>query len=488
MKPAASPSEPGRPRVQPRARRFIPKQERPTLHPRRGGLGTLHAGERLNVLFSGVNPEGWGVAHLGPVWLAVPFGVPGEQAVVEITKGGRRAEGKLVALVKKSADVVLPRCRHFGRCGGCQWQHMSPDLQRRWKTRLVKDFFKEHAAVRRDLVLETIGGEAWAYRNSIHAVFGDRDGIAVVGYHAAASSHVLDIAECPVQHPGNEAVLRAARHAVRTLGLPVYDRATGAGLVRGVAGLASFATGEVLLTVSTTGPLPDRTDLVHALIDRVPGLVGILHTVQPRRTPNLLGPRLRLLWGRDSIEEEIAGFRLRLRPTTELPAHPRAVAHLVDAFVRAAAPQAGETAVDLTADTPVTTLALAAKGDAATGITQGRRETADAREAAARNGIINAAFAAGEPVRVLTRLAERRRPGAVAATAHGQGLDPALIDAVASARVARVAYVGRSLATCARDLDRWRRAGYRPVFIQPVDLLPQTSHVHLVVALRRVAA
>ncbi len=471
-----------------RTARLVPRPEPPTRHPRHGGLGTTHVGERLTVHFSAVDPNGWAVARLGPVTISVPFGVPGEDAVVEVIRGGRRAEARLIALLRKSPDVIQARCRHFGRCGGCQWQHLTPPLQRRLKTRLAKDFLKQYADVPRDLVAETVGGDAWAYRNTIRAVFAERDGVAVAGYRAAGSAHVLDIAECPVQHAANEAMLHAARRAVRTLGLPVYDRATGAGVVRGVIGLVSFATGEALLTLSVAAALRDPTAVVHALIDRVPGLVGILSTVQPRPSSDLLGPRVRLLWGRDSVEEEIAGFRVRLRPTTDLPAHPRATSLLVDAAVQAAAMQRDETALDLTAATPLAVFGLAGLAGGVTGVVSTRREMADAREAAEWNGITNAVFSSGDPLRVLARAVAQRRPDAVVVTAQGPGLDPAILEAVAAAAVPRAVYLARSLSTCARDLVLWRQAGYQVISVQPVDLLPQTSHVHLVVALRRAAA
>lgn len=434
--------------------------------------------------FVSVDPAGAAVARLGPVVLSVPFGVPGEDAIVEVTTGGRRAEARLVALLRKSAAVVAARCRHFGRCGGCQWQHIVPEAQRRFKTRLVKDYLKEHADIRRDLVRETVGGEVWGYRSTLRAVFGRREETAVLGFYAAGSARILDVAECPVQHPTNEAMLHAARHAIRVLGLPVYDRASGRGLMRGMLGLTSFATGEALMTLSTAAPLPDPGAVVHALIDSVPGLVGILQTVQPARTAELLGPRLRLLWGRDHVEEEISGLRVRLRPTTEMPANPRAVGLLLGAVVLAAAAGPEETALDLTASTPLITLALAGVAKSATGVAPGRRVLADACHSAEINGITNAAFTTRNPL-ARAASASRRRPNVVVVTSAGPGLDPVLMESVAASGVPRVVYLARSLATCVRDLAAWRRLGYVVVGVHPVDILPQTSHVYLVTALRK---
>lgn len=469
----------------PKTARYVPKEHAPTRHPRRGGVGALRTGERLTVRFTEVGLDGTALVRLGAVRLFVPFGVPGEDAVVEVVKGGRRAYARLVALLRKSSDVTSARCPHFGRCGGCQWQHLVPAAQRRFKTRLVADYLKDHAGLRPELVRECVGGDAWAYRNTLRAVFAERNGVAIVGFHAGGEQRVLDIAECPVQHPANEAILRAARGAVRTLGLPVYDRQTGRGLVRGILGLTSFASGQALMTWSTAAPLPDPTAVVHLVLDRVPGLVGIMNVIQPRPTLDLLGARFRLLWGRDSIEEEIAGFRLQLRADADLPANPRGMAFLVDAVRRAADLTEGDVAVDLTAATPVFVLALAGTAQAAFGVALTRRGAIDAREAAAQNGVTNTIFYGGNPRSALEGIAARRRPAVALVDATGPGLDAALVQAVAGVRIPNVVYTARSLATCAHDLAQWSRAGYRPRSVQPIDLLPQTSHMHLVVGLRR---
>lgn len=469
----------------PRTARLVPRAGPPTRHPRRGGLGAVHVGERLTIRLSALGPDGVAMARLGPVVLSVPFGVPGEEAVVEVTKGGRRAQGRLVALLRKSPRTVVARCPHFGRCGGCQWQHLVPEAQRRLKTAQVKEFLKEHAGVHRDLVRETVGGESWAYRSTLRATFAERAGIAVVGYRAIASDRVMDISQCPVQHPANEAILHATRVAVRTLRLPIHDRMSGTGLVRGLLGYASFATGEALLTLSIARPLRDTAPLVHALTGQVPGLVGILSTVQSGPAPELLGPRVRLLWGRDSIVEEVAGTRVLLRPAAEVPPNPSALPLLLDAVRQAAELRNTQTALDLTAATPLLALALARDAALVVGVTPTRRAMADAWKAAEWNGIANAAFYAGGPLRVLARMAARGRPDAVVVTARGLGLDEATVQAVASAGIPRVAYLARSLATCAGDLVRWGRAGYAAAAVQPVDVLPQTGHVQLVVALRR---
>ncbi len=54
----------------------------------------------------------------------VPFGIPGERVAVELIEDNKNfARGKLVKVLEPSPQRVEPRCKHFGRCGGCHYQH-----------------------------------------------------------------------------------------------------------------------------------------------------------------------------------------------------------------------------------------------------------------------------------------------------------------------------------------------------------------------------
>jgi 23S rRNA (uracil1939-C5)-methyltransferase len=447
------------------------------------------------VRFGSVNAAGDAVARVNGATVMVPFAIPGESAVVEVTKAGRKAEGRLVQLLRKSPAAAAAICPHFGRCGGCQWQHIEVLHQRRLKSALARDVLEARTGLKRNLVADAVGGEAWGYRGTVRATLAMRGDGLIAGFHARGATSVINVARCPVQHPANEAMFAAVRDAVARLQLPVFDPATGRGLVRGFAGTASFATGEALLTLSLTGPPPDPAGIVHALIDRVPGLVGIFTTQQAAPHGPLMGGRVRLLWGRAAIEEVIAGIRLPIRPPGDPPANPEAMGLLCDAVVRATAMGPGTQAWDLTARTPVFALAMAAHAEHVIGVVPRRADVRPFGEVAARNGVANVSFTTRASLRGdnTTRgvdahpdgdlAGSARRPDVVVVSSVGTGLDGAAVTAVAAAAVPRVVSIARTLGACVHDVLRWQRAGYRAIHVQPIDMLPHTSHLHLVVTL-----
>ena len=55
----------------------------------------------------------------------VPFGAPGDRVRIRLVEEKEHfARGELVQVLEASPERVTPRCRHFGVCGGCHYQHL----------------------------------------------------------------------------------------------------------------------------------------------------------------------------------------------------------------------------------------------------------------------------------------------------------------------------------------------------------------------------
>ena len=76
-----------------------------------------------NLLVSGYAAEGRSLAkHEGKV-IFIENAVPGDIVTVKLTKNKKDwAEGQVIRITAFSEDRVDAFCKHFGVCGGCQWQ------------------------------------------------------------------------------------------------------------------------------------------------------------------------------------------------------------------------------------------------------------------------------------------------------------------------------------------------------------------------------
>ncbi len=476
------------PSPSPSPRRGEGRGKRLTRSPKPGARQSvsLRPGQKLTLAFRAVNLDGAGLAPAGHLHVAVPFALPGEEALVEITRGGRRPEGKIVTLVRKSPRATAPRCRHFGVCGGCQWQHLAPDAQLAHKTQLVRAHLQAALEGADAVVRDTVGASPWEYRNRVQAAFALRQDKVVLGYYTLGEDlRVINVQECPIQHADNVRLLHAARDVVAAMGWPVYDRATGRGLVRGVIGQVGMRSGEAMLVLCASREVPDRMALVRAVRDRILNLTSLLLSVQPAHTSELLGS-VRLLWGREYIEDEIAGLQMRLYASAAVPPNPRALPLWLETMARGLGVDATQTAVDVACEEGLVPLALAARAARVIGIAPDREAMHRAWENARLNGIANCVFYTRAPAGVLAKLRTRgERIDAAVVTSRARPTAGEVFTEAAAAGVRRLVCAGHSLTLLAQDVAAARAVGFRPVEVQPVDLLPQTSRIHAVVTLVR---
>lgn len=114
--------------------------------------------------------EGYGLGRL-PDGKAVfvPFVLPGEEVRIKIREEKKRfAYGELIEVIKESKDRITPTCTHYGRCGGCHYQHIPYDLQLRYKREIFREQLQRMGGIEEPAVEKTIPcGQEWNYRNSL---------------------------------------------------------------------------------------------------------------------------------------------------------------------------------------------------------------------------------------------------------------------------------------------------------------------------------
>jgi 23S rRNA (uracil1939-C5)-methyltransferase len=433
-------------------------------------------GRQVTVRFGRMGPTGEAVASVAGREVAVPYAAPGEEARVQILSTQRgRARGRLVALRVTSPRVVHPRCSHFGRCGGCQWQHLEYPAQLEQKTALVRDAL-EGARLHQSLIAPALGWEPpWEFRTQLEAAVGVREGRPVVGFFAWGGDRVVEVQECPVQHPGNVAAL----HAVRS----VWDALPSVtGVLRGLVIRTAAATGEVMLGLAVTRRLSpvERPLVVRTLLDRVPHLVSLMEARAPRRGHLLTGRRADLLWGRPYIQEEVAGVRFHVPLLAEFPANARVLPTLIELILGALDATPTDTVVEPDAGIGGYSLHMALGAARVVAITAAA-SLEMAWENARLNRITNCQFYARDPVRALEKAARRGQVRLAFLHPSGTGLASGLPGALRRAGVSRVVYLGRALPALARDAAALQQEGFRIRQVQPIDLSPHTSRVHALV-------
>jgi 23S rRNA (uracil1939-C5)-methyltransferase len=132
---------------------------------------------------------------------------------VRVTRKGERAQ--IEEILQPGPWRGEPRCRHFGRCGGCALQHVSPEPYLAWKRDLVLSALAQRGF--KDAEVGPIRAVPPATRR--RAMFkARRSGAGVeVGFYEPESRNLVDIFECPVLVPALAGLLAPLKRNLASL-------------------------------------------------------------------------------------------------------------------------------------------------------------------------------------------------------------------------------------------------------------------------------
>ena len=367
----------------------------------------------------------------------VDYAMPGERVLAEIAaETPSYIEATTIEVREPSEQRVEPRCQYFGRCGGCQLQHISYGEQLRLKTGIVRDQLRrigrfEDEAI--DGVLQEMIGMAdpWAYRNHMRFTV-RRDG--EVGFMEHGSHRFLRIDHCEIALPAANRVLRDAQ-------------------------------GRTMQTRALTVRAGEHSDelLVQPKLRWRPHRRGSTRSGQPHYHELLRGARYRV--------SSPAFFQVNSRQAERL-------IELVVARARAVQPR-------LVAD------AYSGVGTFAVALAQVVPDVVTIEASAAAGDDAEVNLAPYDNVRRIVGTVEEQLPAldpapdVVIVDPPRAGLDASVIDAIVESGVRRLVYVSCDPATLARDLRRLADGGMELSELQPIDMFPHTQHIECISTLDR---
>lgn len=444
----------------------------------------LQEGQIYRAVIEGCASDGSGVARIDGMAVFVKGAIRGETADVYIEHIGHNAAwGRVQALILPSPARVEPDCPYYGACGGCQFRHMSYPEELEAKRQRVEDALTRIGGAA--VPVEVIHGAADAarYRNKVQFPVAGGS----IGYYRGRTHQVIDIPDCLLQPEADTACRAAVKNWMERFHIPAYDEKTGKGLVRHLY-LRTNQAGLALCCLVVNGKkLPHSEELVAALRGAAPGLVGVVLSVNTKKTNVILGSEYRTLWGRDWLEETLCGHAFRLSVPSFFQINRAQTEILYGRALEFAGLTGAETVVDLYCGIGTISLTLAERAGQVIGVEVVPQAIEDAKENARRNGLADKTrFECGDASALAAQLEQEGvRPDVVVVDPPRKGLAPDVVDTIARMSPDRVVYVSCDPATLARDVKRFAGLGYHPVRAEAVDLFPRTAHVETVALLSR---
>jgi tRNA/tmRNA/rRNA uracil-C5-methylase (TrmA/RlmC/RlmD family) len=371
----------------------------------------------------------------------VRHALPGERVRAVVTderKGFLRADA--VDILSPSPDRVAPPCPWAGpdRCGGCDFQHATPEAQRRLKADVVRE------------QLARVGGfspdEVSALGIEVRALPGAVDGL---GWRTRV--------QYTVDASGRAGLLKHRSHEV----VPVdFCRIAGPAVRDAPVLNQSWDDLDGLEVIAGSG-----------------GDVTVLGTRGRGRPMLVSGPA--------KVHERAVGRDWSIPADAFWQVHPAAADTLATAVVELLQPRPGERAWDLYGGAGLFAAALAPPltGTGRITVVESDPKAAGAAQRLLRD-LTTVTVLASDVERAL-RNPRWRSVDLVVLDPPRAGAGPAVVEQIATRSPRAVAYVACDPAALARDLASFRQFGLQLAVLQAFDLFPMTHHVECVALLVR---
>lgn len=390
----------------------------------------------------------------------VPFGLPGELVRVRLVEEKKNfARGELLEVLEPSLKRIGARCRHFGECGGCHYQHMPYEAQLEAKTEILRDQLQRIGKIENPPVQEMVAcPDPWYYRNHIQFHLSENGKLGFIRALTPNPSpqgrweSVLGISECHLPEPLINSIW------------PQLEFEPGAPFER--VSLRQGVGDDLMLVLESDEPEAPELELEAG--------ISVVHLTEEDAL---------VMAGEDHLWMRVLERDFRVSAGSFFQVNTamaeKMVQHLLEKL-----PAPAQTVLDVYCGVGLFSAFLAPRCERLIGVESSPSACEDfATNLDEFDHVELYEAAAEEVIPALVGRIDRAaspkgdNPSYVLADPPRAGLDKRALDGIRQLTPQVIAYVSCDPSTLARDAARLVAGGYRLVDVTPFDLFPQTYHI-----------
>ena len=388
---------------------------------------------------------------------------------------------------KTYSQEVPPACPNAEMCGGCTYQGVEYPEQLSIKNDEVLKHLAANAIIPGEYKPTINTSDITGYRNKMEYSFGDevKDGPMTLGLHRKKSyMSVLNVDGCVIV-PEDFNIIRAETlKYMESLEYSFYHKRSHKGFLRNLVVRRGEHTEELLINLVTTDEeVLDEESFVKFILDLplVGNVVGIIHTINCKKSDTISRDSMKILHGRGHYYEELLGLKFRVDAFAFFQTNTTAVENmLLDAFELIKENEYCKTLYDVYCGTGTITLALADSAEKVVGIEIIEDSVEAAKENAVINGIENCEFICGDALEILEQLENSNSiPDMIVVDPPRMGIHPKALKKIISYNLPQILYISCNPKTFCENMAVLQDAGYKLDTLRVFDNFPFTKHIEL---------
>jgi len=444
-----------------------------------------------------MHSAGRAIGKTGNRNIYVDFGIPGENANIEVAKhqkNGRFVKGTIHSLNSISPFRVVPFCKHSGNCGGCNWQHIDYKVQLELKKSILLKALSKYE-IKTPTVHNVVPSPLTLfYRNKLEYSFSsqnesrsknDSKNLNVLGFHQLNHpGKVVDIEECYLHSSSDNVICEEIRKFALINNYAYYNYKDNSGLLKNIIIRTSLKK-QVMVII---GFANNKLNLINAFLTflntRFPEISSLNYYISNCREEKEIDIEVRNFSGEKVIYENIEDLKFQISPFSFYQPNPLQAINIYSKIREYAQLRQNEIVYDLYTGIGTIACYLSRDADKVIGIEGSASAINDANYNAKLNNIQNIEFITGDILETFNQdfLNNHCKPDVIILDPPRSGTLIEIKKTILLAKPSRIIYVSCNPVSLAWDLKQLTEK-YNVTTIQPFDMFPHTHHLETVVLL-----
>ena len=428
--------------------------------------------------------EGEGIAKIDGYTTFIKGAITGEKAKIKMTKVNKDyGFARLMEVIKPSDNRVQPICSVFGRCGGCNLQHMTYESQLEHKENMVRTTLKKSLGY--DVRVEKIIGmdKPYNYRNKVQYPVSN----GKIGFYAGRTHSLIENEGCFIQDKLADKLAKDTFRILQKYNISTYSEETGKGCVRHIiTRVAKNNDNQLMLTIVTNEEkLKHQNNIIEEIVKEYPNIKTIVQNINTKRDNVILGKKCITLYGDGYIEDKLGDYKFKISPLSFYQVNPVQTEKMYNKAKEFAELTGNEIVYDLYCGIGTISVFIADKAKKVFGVEIVEQAIDNAKENAKINNKENIEFVCGKAEDIIpVKYANGDNADVVFVDPPRKGCDLKLLETLKEMKSKKIVYISCNPATLARDLKYLTDNGYKLEKVQPYDLFPETMHCESIALLK----
>lgn len=417
-------------------------------------------------------------------------GITGQKVKAVVKKArSKKLEVKMIELLEKSDLETNKTCKHFGECGGCSMLSVPYEKQLQIKEKQVMDLFLSQDIFGFQFMGIEKSPQDTKYRNKMEYTFGDekKDGPLTLGLHKKGRHiDIMTVDDCFLVDDDFIKVLTSTVKYFDEKKLPYYKTVNHKGYLRNLVVRKGINTNELMVNIVTSSQedfdMSEYKDLLLSL-DINSKIVSILHTINDGLADAVNCDELKVLYGRDYLNEEVLGLKFKVSPFSFFQTNTKGAEKLYSIAREFIGEHKDKVVFDLYSGTGTIGQVMASSAKKVYGIEIVEEAVKVANENAKLNNLSNCEFIAGDVSKTVKNL--KTKPDLIIVDPPRPGVHKDAIKDICGFEAKEIVYISCNPKTLVLDLVEFMNFGYKVEKVKCMDMFPNTPHVETVVKLVR---